>query len=367
MNREDSIDSLDSHAVPSVAVSQTSVAGHVDLPEALRTTTSTHSGSSSRAPSVVPSSPKFLRPNYGSLSRVSSTTSLRSSTSQHANDETPVKQTSRHHVMESTSEDWQRADDERIRKLIREGEDERASRYVSQHAPQVSLHRRPCPSSPDDLGVSSNNESRRPSAAETSQRGSSHETSPTGHAGQLPPSLVSSTSDFGSAVSMSVSNPSIPSVISEASSIDPAEPAPTEELEAKDSDSTLNDFTKPNFRTEFVEDEEGYSPDRDETALDSDNDDDYDDESSSDSDGGLVMRRRRSGGNKQLHHSNSSSSPRTSSLAAALEAAHAKQRRGTGLSRGSKRSSRSGSNNTMKKVRTRDSEDERARQDIQEE
>jgi serine/threonine protein kinase len=366
MNREDSTDSLDSHSVPSVAVSQTSVAGHVDLPEALRIAPSTNSRSSSRAPSVVSGSPKFLRPNYGPLSRKSSTTSLRSSTSHHANDETPVKQTSRNLVTESTSEDWQRADDERIRKLIREGEDERASRYVSQHAPQV-YHHRQCPPSPDDHGISSNSESRRPSAAEISQRGSSHETSPTGHAGQLPPSLVSSTSDFGSAVSMSVSNPSIPSVISEASSIDPAEPAPTEELEAKDSDSTLNDFSKPTFRTEFIEDEEGYSPDRDETALDSDNDDDYDDESSSDSDGGLVMRRRRSGGNKQLHHSNSSSSPRTSSLAAALEAAHAKQRRGTGLSRGSKRSSRSGSNNTMKKVRTRDSEDERARQDIQEE
>jgi len=145
------------------------------------------------------------------------------------------------------------------------------------------------------------------------------------------------------------------------------ESATTEELGAKDSDSTLNGFAKPTFRTELVEDEEGYSPDHDETALDSDNDDDYD-ESSSDSDGGLVMRRRRSGGgNKQLHHSNSSSSPRNGSLAAALEAAHSKQRRGTGLSRGSKRSSRSGSNNTMKKVRTRDSEDERGRQDIQEE
>jgi len=167
---------------------------------------------------------------------------------------------------------------------------------------------------------------------------------------------------------MSVSNPSIPSVISEASSIDPLESAPAEGLEAKDSDSTLNGFTKPTFLTELVEDEEGYSPDHDDTALDSDNDDDYDDESSSDSDGGLVMRRRRSaGGNKQLHHSNSSSSPRTGSLAAALEAAHSKQRRGTGLSRGSKRSSRSGSNNTMKKVRTRDSEDERGHHDIQEE
>ena len=371
MNREDSTESLDSHAVPSVAVSQTSAAGHVDLPDALRPATSTNSGNSSRAGSVVSDAPKFLRPNYGTLSRKSSNSSLRSevgsTASQYANDATPVKQESQNLVTESSAEDWQRADDERIRKMIREGEDAQASRHVNQHAPQVSLHRRQCPPSPDDHGVNNNSESRRPSAAEISQRGSSHETSPTGHAGQLPPSLVSSTSDFGSAVSMSVSNPSIPSVISEASSIDPAENGPTEELEAKDSDSTLNDFTKPTFRTELIEDEEGYSPDRDETALDSDNDDEYDDESSSDSDGGLVMRRRRSGGNKQLHHANSSSSPRNSSLAAALEAAHAKQRRGTGLSRGSKRSSRSGSNNTMKKVRTRDSEDERARQDIQEE
>lgn len=374
-----STESLDPHGEPSVAVSQTSVAGHVDLPEALRVITPATSANnsvrgspvSSRAASVVSGSPKFLRPNFGGLSRKSSTTSIRSdarsSTSHHGTEDTPVKQAPQSLVTESSADDWQRADDERIRRLIREGEAD--GHHDSNGRPQVSLHRRRCPSSPDDH-ARNEIEWRRPSTADTSHPVSSHETSPTGHASQLPGSLVSSSSDFGSAVSMSVSNPSIPSVISEASSIDPVESIPTEELETKDSDSTLNGFTKPTFRTELVEDEEGYSPDRDETALDSDNDDDdddYEDESSSDSDGGLVMRRRRSGGGKQLHHSNSSSSPRTGSLAAALEAAHAKQRRGTGLSRGSKRSSRSGSNNTMKKVRTRDSEDERGRQDIQEE
>jgi serine/threonine protein kinase len=373
-----STESLDPHGEPSIAVSQTSVSGHVDLPESLRVITpgsanNSRRGSpvSSRAGSVVSGSPRLLRPNFGALSRMSSTASLRSlrsearsSTSHHGDEETPVKP--RSVVTESSAEDWQRADDERIRKLIREGEADGLSTHDSNGRPRVSLHRRRCPPSPDDHSPN-DIEWRRPSAASASQPMSSHETSPTGHASQLPPSLVSSSSDFGSAVSMSVSNPSIPSVISEASSIDPMESAPTEALEAKDSDSTLNGFTKPTFRTELVEDEEGYSPDHDETALDSDNDDDYEDESSSDSDGGLVMRRRRSGGNKQLHHSNSSSSTRTGGLAAALEAAHSKQRRGTGLSRGSKRSSRSGSNNTMKKVRTRDSEDERGRQDIQEE
>lgn len=382
-NRNESTESLDPHTQPSVAVSNTSAAGHVDLPEALRDITPATSANnsvkasptSSRAHSVVSNSPVHLRPSAGPLSRVSSNSSIRSiapsATSHHTNEETPVKQTvPKFFAGESSIADWQRADDERVRKLIREGEEEEHSGADVDSKPRKPS--RMCPPSPDDKGPESN-EWRRPSAADASHPISSHEASPTGHTGQLPPSLVSSSSDFGSAVSMSVSNPSIPSVISEASSVDPTESAPIEELDGKNSGSTLHGPTssdKPTFRPSFLEkDEEGYSPDHEETALDSDNaasDDDDDYDSSSDSDGGLVMRRRRSGGgsNRHLHNSNSSSSPRSgggSSLSAALEAAHAKQRRGTGLSRGSKRSSRSGSNNTMKKVRTRDSEDERAR------
>lgn len=376
--RESSTESLDPHAGPSLAVSQTSAAGHVDLPEALRDIKPTASANNSpraspaasRAQSVVSGSSTRLRPSAGTLSRKSSNSSiksLRSNTrssvaSQHGNDETPVKQAPR--VIPTESEDWQRADDERIRRLQREGEEAEAERQSHTSRPESSLRDRRCPSSPDDHNRA-RAEWQRCVAADGSHV-ASHETSPTGHAGQLPPSLVSSSSDFGSAVSMSVSNPSIPSVISEASSIDPAEGQPIEELDAKHSDSTLNgaDATaKPSFRAELIEDEEGYSPDQEETILDSEAEDGSDYESSSDSDGGLVMRRRRSGGGKNLP----STSPRHSSLAAALEAVHSKQRRGTGLSRGSKRSSRSGSNNTMKKVRTRDSEDERAREDIQEE
>ena len=132
------------------------------------------------------------------------------------------------------------------------------------------------------------------------------------------------------------------------------------------SDDTLN--PKSAFRRNLAsdDDEAGYSPDHEgELALDDgdeevlDDDDEY--YSSSDSDGGLVMSRRRSAGNKPMY----SSSPR--GIGSLDAAPRSKQRRGTGLSKGSKRSSRSGSNNTMKKVRTRDSEDGRVRMDIEEE
>jgi len=74
-------------------------------------------------------------------------------------------------------------------------------------------------------------------------------------------------------------------------------------------------------------------------ALNSDDDEYYDD--SSDSDGGLVMTRRRS------------------ATKAPLDSA-AKDRREAALSLRSKKSSRSGSSNTMKKVRSQDSENEHA-------
>jgi hypothetical protein len=100
------------------------------------------------------------------------------------------------------------------------------------------------------------------------------------------------------------------------------------------SDDTLN--PKARFQEEVYD--EGYTAD--DNVLDSDGD--YD--SSSDSDGGLVMSRRKS----------ATKAPRVSTSSRT-------ERRGTGLSVRSKKSSRSGSSNTMKKVRTRDSEDGRQR------
>lgn len=345
------LETPDPRGEPSLAVSQTLAAGHVNPPEALQDVGSNSSASNSIQNSPAPSrsssfviSPQdrlnptsFARP--GSLSRNSSGGSIRSAA--HFTDAQMAdlnKSTSRPQSRvatehnESSAEDWQRADDERIRKLVRE------SREQSTPSPST-FDDRTCPPSPDDQRAK-RRESRQPSVIDISNP-TSHETSPTSHPAHLPPTMVSSSSDFGSAMSMSMSNPSIPSVISEASSVDPSDGFTIEEIEEKGNMSS-DDTLDPRQRVHDEHIDEGYSPDGDQ-ALDSDNEDDFD--SSSDSDGGLVMSRRKS--KTPAIPGNGGSG----SLAAAR----------------TRKSSRSGSNNTMKKVRTRDSEDERARSSLQEE
>jgi [calcium/calmodulin-dependent protein kinase] kinase len=101
------------------------------------------------------------------------------------------------------------------------------------------------------------------------------------------------------------------------------------------SDDTLN--PRPRYREEVPD--EGYTADNPDMALNSDEEEYYDD--SSDSDGGLVMSRRKS-------------------AAKAPPDSTAKDRRDAALPLRSKKSSRSGSSNTMKKVRSQDSENEQA-------
>lgn len=121
------------------------------------------------------------------------------------------------------------------------------------------------------------------------------------------------------------------------------------------SDDTINTPAAPH---QYLHDDNinGYSPDQEEeAAVNSDCDEEFD--SSSDSDGGLVMSRRKSAAKQGGH-----------GVSAPL-GVQKKERRGTGVSTRSKKSSRSGSNNTMKKVRTRESSDEQSRRslDIREE
>lgn len=361
--------SFDSHAGPSVAVSQTSASGSVNPPSALADITPGSSARTSpvasREPSVA-NSPELLRPALSSggglPSRVSSTSSLaslsRAPTSQPSEARSPGRP---HHPLRmtpaSTTDDWQRAESEHIRKLALEREETHEQAELSLSRPTSGADDRTCPPSPDDEQYRRTTEADRESTSRgnTSISAHSQEASPTGQVGQLPPSLVSSSSDFGSAVSMSMSNPSIPSVISEASSVDPEDGlSMAHTLAGKDgkasSDDTLDNgyTTQRDFGQEEEEYDDFHSPDYEETSgqhyqQDYD-DDDYD--SSSDSDGGLVMTRRRS----------------ASKQAAAVEAQGLPQseRKSTGLdSMMSKRGSRSGSSNTMKKVRTRDSADER--------
>ncbi|CAD0089090.1 unnamed protein product [Aureobasidium mustum] len=132
---------------------------------------------------------------------------------------------------------------------------------------------------------------------------------------------------------MSCSNPSIPSLTTIDSEV-PQEKAADEQGEPLGCDETPFTPCVP------VLEDDGYSGDN---AIES-GDSDYED--SSDDDGGLQMVRRRSApltpsGGRGLGVSSTSHFSRP-------------PRRGTGSSAFSKKSSRSGSNNTMKKIRSHD-------------
>ncbi|KAK0270135.1 hypothetical protein LTR35_014383 [Friedmanniomyces endolithicus] len=382
---------MDAHGEPTLALSPTSAEGHVNLPQALqemaaidsypnsiqnsrhnsRQNSRQTSPVASRSHSVVSLARDHLQPRptpSGRLSRNSSGASIKSINVADLNRSTARSQPQT--INESSAEDWQRANAERVRKLIREDQED-------VERPPSSFDDRTCPPSPDDHTAQQQQQQQRRRSRQVSFPNSSnpvspHETSPTSHhLTQLPPAMVSSSSDFGSAVSMSMSNPSIPSVISEASSVDPAdrEPLEDEDLAEKrnvSSDDTLNPDPDPGLE-EVMPMHEGFLAGREERqqqrlhhAYETEDDDDDDDmyDSSSDSDGGLVMTRRRS----KTAAAPPSLSTSGDLLAAALErpanpgvGVGGKERR---MSARSKKSSRSGSTHTVKKVRTRDSGEE---------
>jgi [calcium/calmodulin-dependent protein kinase] kinase len=332
----------DPHGNASVAVSQATAAGHMQQPESLRgeptPQSSAQNSPSSSRPHSVTSDPHHLHPQSGFLSRLSSSSSI-SSIGRHQRPSRPMSR----NTPESTPEDWQRADEERVRKLVREHKDEseRFEKLSNLFDAPRSFDGRPCPISPDEH-LAKRQDSQAPSLTDMSSLDTPEEsTSPTNQNGQLPSALLSSSSDLGSAVSISISNPSMHSVNS-TSSVD----VHGDHYAAEKRD-TFDDTTDTSYHVDGPDQyTHGYFLDHD-AALNSDCDDTYD--SSSDSDGGLVMSRRKS--------------------ATKQAPLPPKQRRGTSLSTHSKKSSRSGSNNTMKKVRTRESSDEPSRRsmDISEE
>ena len=339
-----SIGSADMHAEASIAISQTRVEGHMNPPAAFEDFLPTSqpasaqgSPTASRPMSLMHSnsrdrlSPSAAEP---SLSRTSSGVSISSLGRRAVLHNThlslsPPQPRSRG-PLESSQEDWNRAQDEHIRKLVREQQEEEKSE------PSSPFDNRTCPPSPDDHHHGQE-EARRLSEPDNSAAESPHGTSPTTQGSQLPPPMVSSTSDFGSVVSISMSNPSIPSVISEASSVDPRDVVaqPLEHQEKTDlmsSNDTVDE--RPLYRGAPSDD--GYMADDADNVVSNDSDEYYDD--SSDSDGGLVMTRRRS--------------------AIKQPADTPTKERREALSIRSKKSSRSGSSNTMKKVRSHESSDE---------
>lgn len=163
------------------------------------------------------------------------------------------------------------------------------------------------------------------SALDISNAESSQEASPIGHGSQLQAAIASSTSDFGSSASMS--NPSMPSVVSE-SSVELPEPVLEGELPKATTDLLSSDDTVR-------------APPKSEARSRITSDYDDDDDDSSDSDGGLVMSGRRKSAATGAAQSRGA---RISSNANSVSA--------------SSKSSRRGSNNTMKRLSPRESADE---------
>lgn len=334
-----SVGSIDTHGEPSLAVSQTTVAGHLNAPNAFddlmpsSVTSSPYQSPAGTRPSSLASSPTRDRlsppyPETGLLSRTGSNTSMASLSRLAAVREAEISDNVNRspgrppaRVPHSSSpQDWERAENEHIRKLLQESQEKQR--------PTSAFDDRACPPSPDDQRAK-RQESRRVSEIDISNPHSSLETSPIVNTARAPDPIWSSTSDFGSANSMAPSKQSMTSV---ASSVDPgyAVHLPTSGKEGSVDSNTSNatatqqsesdlmssgetaihspspppsvhrlrrslDDPAPNsldtthdsrYQDEVYD--EGYTAD---DAHNSEEDsDDYDD--GSDSDGGLVMRRK---------------------------------------------------------------------------
>lgn len=350
----------DAHADPSIAVSNTQASGQLDLPAVLKDITPAVSSASS--PIVSRSQSKAAPERRDTSIRTNRVLSRQTSTSsfearrrlrlESAWDPSNPERLPN----ESTEDGFRRAEDEWLRRSTREAM-EMLDTGSSRATPEIP---ETCPPSPDDeddngdydddydddadddedelvIGGSRSNPHRRSTAIHESQP-----TSPTSHTSGRHALMTPSSSDdrFPSNTPMTCSNPSIPSF----TTVDSENP---QEKAVED----RGEFFAPNEASSVpsvpVLEEDVYSGDN---AVESDEDefDDDDYEDSSDDDGGLQMVRRRS-------------APLTASggrgLGVSTSYFSRHPRRGTGSSAFSKKSSRSGSNNTMKKVRTHDESD----------
>ncbi|KAI5246704.1 kinase-like protein [Aureobasidium subglaciale] len=349
-------ESSDAHADPSVAVSNTQASGLLDLPDVLKNISPAISISSS--PMISRSQSRAAPERRDTAIRPSTTLSRQVSTSSFEarrrldSDSAWDPDHSDRLPNESSEYDFRRAEDEWLRRSTRESSDE------TRVAPSRARTEVPdtCPPSPDDdFGIEYKDDdddedddddddelviggSRADARRRSAYVHGSQATSPTSRASGVQPLMTPSSSEdrFPPNTPMSCSNPSIPSF----TTIDSEAP---QEKAADDRGELLDPLETPFTPCVPVLEDDGYSGDN---AIESD-EDDYED--SSDDDGGLQMVRRRSApftpsGGRGLGVSSTSYFPRHS-------------RRGTGSSALSKKSSRSGSNNTMKKIRSHDESD----------
>lgn len=321
-------DTVDSHGGPSIALTNTQASGHMDPPEALKDfTPAVSTGSSpiaSRTHSLAPR--RDGGRDSAGLARQSSSHSL--AAQRRLEDDVPkhMSKSRRSIANESTEESFRRAEDEYVRRRIREDKEKTAATTVRPMSPNT------CPPSPDDAADFRRSfKSIRPDAISSA---ASMDTSPTSRTSSFLPLMTPCSSDdqFQAITPMTFSNPSIPSVTTVDSD---AGHDDQKGKTIKGQRLTSGDAMK--LRPYSGLDDDGYVGD---LAIESEDDeDDYED--SSDDDGGLQMVRRRS---------------IPQNVKRSFGANGYRQRRETGSSHISK-SSRSGSNNTMKQVRSHEDDD----------
>ncbi|KAJ5060278.1 hypothetical protein J3E74DRAFT_452646 [Bipolaris maydis] len=334
-SRTRSIDRLvgcddDAHAVPSLAISTTCASGQVNQPEALKETSSPIARTSSPANSETPSfghidassrqsslsSLSSLGPSLGSLG-----TSPDSRAVPHLPQPSDRRPSSTISVAQEQSEEvFDRAKDEYRRRLGVEQSMARERSNSAAQRPHSSLGQVACPPSPDDE-ILFNRQSNQEYWHRNDQ---SSENSPLG--GSSRGLALSSSEDQFSAMSQSESNPSIPSVASVGS---PSQGG----CGSFDDDSWMTSSTVRSFPSnEFeppADDASGYDGDH---AVESDEDDDSEED-------GLMMGFSRK--KVPMHKANRSNSVSNGELARSTLHLGMNSRR---------RSTRSGSNGTVKKI-----------------
>lgn len=351
-SRGKSIDRLigsddDPHAFPSLAISTTNASGHVDPPDALKDLSPIARASS---PGI---SEAYSYDALDSASRQSSTTSMSSrlkrsfavnngyengpslglrlnNTLEHPTPRTALPQTAQecgtgHRpsspaplTKENSKERFDRAKDELVRRQAFDARMARQRRGSTTQRPSSSYSQEPCPLSPDDELFQ-----RQKVEDYLGRHDQSSENSPVGD--QDRGLAFSSSEEQFTSMSQSTSNPSIPSVASAGSSA-PDDCAPLE-YQFNVAPSRSADGLSVHQYAEH-EDPTGYDGDH---AVESDDDDDSDD------DGGLFIGRNRKC--VMTHRSNSISN---------AELARTSLHQSSLATR--RRSARSGSNGTVKKI-----------------
>ncbi|KAF2266628.1 kinase-like protein [Lojkania enalia] len=342
--RAKSIDRLagadDPHGGPSIALSNTLAAGHVDQPDLLKE----RSPGIGRSQSPNPFDLNSQRPPERAPSRQSSTSSASShlNTAYAPQRQLEVGPTSTYDVNRAalsplyrdTSEDrFNRAKDELVRQRVKEHESRGRPKLGTSRRPTSALSQTECPPSPDDESFFQRQK------IEEYLNQQHHRYYPSLNTGAAiyhanehyaqPRALTSSSSeDHFTSMSQSTSNPSIPSVVSADSSVtaeDCIQRNSLQRITTAPSGESINQFDMP------VDDPAGYDGDH---PIESEEDDD------SDEDDFLVMGKKKSNP-QQISRSESISN---------AELARSSIRREIISSR--RRSARSGSNGTVKKIRS---------------